>query len=313
MDIRIIDEAEHDLFQAATPQTLAEAHPLWAGDLNKWGSWSKDKASGTAGHSAGHSAWRTVRGTTGRTVYIFGHCVSSLDVGWHLVERDCLSPWDSVLALSQWDGRGQLRRNWSSPAGNIFAALRIPWPPGKTLLSNDLTGMVTAYAIIRAFEQMGLRLELKWPNDLLLNGKVGGVLIEERQRILLAGIGINLAYTPNTGAQTLQASNLSAYLQNKGPLAIWTQLAKGIRGCFLQELACLTEEALIERMDAVLAWKGKKVRVVDMADKAAPLCGPYKLAGLAPAGGLYLAPCEGPPDVPGKMLVTGEGSLIRAE
>lgn len=37
-----------------------------------------------------------------------------------------LGVFDSLLAESQTNGRGQYRRNWGSPAGNLYASLRLP-------------------------------------------------------------------------------------------------------------------------------------------------------------------------------------------
>ncbi len=306
MEIQLIDHEQPGLFQATNPEALSKAHPLWDRDLSIWAPWSSEGKRGPFCKS-----WHSPLAATGRIVYIFGHSVSSLDVGWHLVERDCLSPWGSVLAASQWDGRGQLRRAWASPAGNIYATLRIPWPPGEKALSKDLAAMATAYAIIRSFEQMGIKPELKWPNDLLLNGKIGGILIEERRKILLAGIGINIAYAPDTVCTADQrTARLSHLLPGKGPLSVWLELSQGIRSCFTRELAGLNQDAVIARMDSVLAWKGKQVRIVDKENKSSPRGVPGRLLGLAPTGELRLGPCTAPTQDLTEELVVGEGSLI---
>lgn len=172
--------------------------------------------------------------------------------------------------------------------------------------------MVTAYACIRFFEQLGIKPQLKWPNDLLLNGKVGGILIEERRDILLAGIGINLADAPETSRDGLPAAKLSEYLPDKGPLSLWLELSEGIRRCFTQELAHLGQNAVIAQMNTVLAWKGEKVRLVDKQDKNSPLEEPRTLVGLSPAGKLYLAPADPFEKRSAELNVVSEGSLVRA-
>lgn len=48
---------------------------------------------------------------------------SCLDTAAHLAARGWLEPWDSVQVYSQTAGRGQLRRQWHSPVGNLYAAL----------------------------------------------------------------------------------------------------------------------------------------------------------------------------------------------
>ena len=76
-------------------------------------------------------------------------------------------------------GRGRRGRAWVSPfAANLYMSLAWrfdEWPPGFTAL-----GMVTAIAAVRALDKLGIEgVRIKWPNDLLANGrKLGGVLID---------------------------------------------------------------------------------------------------------------------------------------
>ena len=138
-------------------------------------------------------------------VWRFGEVSSALDVGHTLARRGLLAPWQSVLVSSQRQGRGRLRRNWVSPAGNIYAALRLPMQePFASSAASTVTGAMLAAAL----GKLGFEVRLKWPNDLaVLDGdtpaKVAGILLEERAGVLLAGIGINVAWAPP--AETLRA------------------------------------------------------------------------------------------------------------
>lgn len=107
-----------------------------------------------------------------------------------LAGRGWLEPWDSVLAVSQTAGRGQLRRQWVSPPGNVYAALRLPLtPPFDGTAAAPVMGMLLAQGL----RQGGWPIWLKWPNDLVLCGadgiprKLAGILLEERGGVLLAG------------------------------------------------------------------------------------------------------------------------------
>jgi BirA family biotin operon repressor/biotin-[acetyl-CoA-carboxylase] ligase len=105
-----------------------------------------------------------------------------------------------VVAFSeaQSAGRGRRGRQWLSPfARNIYCTVGI----SKEIpaASQGLLSIVTGIALCRALRQAtGLRLQLKWPNDLLLDGhKLGGILIESRAlaagRFFFAvGYGLNL-------------------------------------------------------------------------------------------------------------------------
>lgn len=132
-------------------------------------------------------------------VWRLGEVGSSLDAAFLLASRGRLIVWDSLLAVSQTAGRGQLRRPWASPPGNIYAALRLPIvSPFDGTAASPVVGFLLALAL----REEGWPVELKWPNDLVLNAiggvprKLAGILLEERGGILLAGIGVNVAGAP---------------------------------------------------------------------------------------------------------------------
>jgi len=106
-----------------------------------------------------------------------------------------------VVADRQTQGRGRLGRSWVSPEGNIHMSilLRPPLAPSDV----SLLTMTAAVGCARALRKItGLRVEIKWPNDLMLSGrKRGGILTETKSRgkmtlFAVVGIGINL----NSGA-----------------------------------------------------------------------------------------------------------------
>ena len=103
-----------------------------------------------------------------------------------------------VVAARQTRGRGRRERTWDSPAGTgLYASfvLRPDWPADQAPNLAIVAGM----AAFRALEKAGVRdLRMKWPNDVLANGrKICGVLVEprlgaERIEFAVAGIGINV-------------------------------------------------------------------------------------------------------------------------
>jgi BirA family biotin operon repressor/biotin-[acetyl-CoA-carboxylase] ligase len=102
-----------------------------------------------------------------------------------------------VLAEEQTAGRGRAGRVWHSErAAGIYVTLllRPRLAPVQAPLLTMMAGLST-HAAIQA--QTGLKLELKWPNDLLINGKkVGGILTEMHAepgqvRFVIVGIGLN--------------------------------------------------------------------------------------------------------------------------
>ena len=108
-----------------------------------------------------------------------------------------------VVAKKQTNGRGRIDRSWSDPSGNFSGSILIKID--EDLQSLALRSFVAALSVFDAIEQkIGKEHELliKWPNDLLLNGrKICGILLETRNfgtiPALVIGIGVNLLSSPN--------------------------------------------------------------------------------------------------------------------
>jgi BirA family biotin operon repressor/biotin-[acetyl-CoA-carboxylase] ligase len=103
-----------------------------------------------------------------------------------------------VLAESQTGGKGRLGRHWESPPGvNLYCSV-ILRPPILPVSAPQLT-FLSAVAVARAIETVThLQPRIKWPNDILVNGrKVAGLLNEmsaETDTIhwVVLGIGVNI-------------------------------------------------------------------------------------------------------------------------
>ncbi len=102
-----------------------------------------------------------------------------------------------VVADRQSAGRGRRGRTWlSDRAGNVYVSIGLV----KSLPANSLglLPLLVGVSLAEALHDLGYRaLRLKWPNDLLIDGrKLGGILIENRvlgaERFgLTVGIGLN--------------------------------------------------------------------------------------------------------------------------
>ena len=111
----------------------------------------------------------------------------------------------AVVADDQTAGRGRFDREWVAEKGAAIAVSIIlrPPPPVSARLH-----MVCSLAVARAIETAaGLEPRIKWPNDVLLDGrKTSGILLtSNRDRngkaYVNAGIGINVNQTPESLAQ----------------------------------------------------------------------------------------------------------------
>jgi BirA family transcriptional regulator, biotin operon repressor / biotin---[acetyl-CoA-carboxylase] ligase len=107
-----------------------------------------------------------------------------------------------VIADYQSAGRGRLDRAWQAPAGSslLFSLLlRPPLPPARALQAAMAVSLGVTGGIRLA---CGLPARLKWPNDILINGrKAGGMLCElglegERLDYAIVGVGLNVNFDP---------------------------------------------------------------------------------------------------------------------
>jgi BirA family biotin operon repressor/biotin-[acetyl-CoA-carboxylase] ligase len=103
-----------------------------------------------------------------------------------------------VIADAQTQGRGRLGRTWSSPAGrNLYLSIVLrPRLPDARLGQVSLVAGVAVCEAVREW----CPAVLKWPNDVLVEGrKVAGLLVESEgagaERFLILGIGVNLNAT----------------------------------------------------------------------------------------------------------------------
>ncbi len=129
-----------------------------------------------------------------------------------------------VIAEKQTSGRGRLDRKWTSPKGGIWFSLIIH--PKFDVSSSTLIPILSAVALSKSIKKiLGIDTEVKWPNDIILNGKkVAGILVDASVQAnnieyLILGIGINfdidtkklekrLSKTPNFyGVNSLRGNN----------------------------------------------------------------------------------------------------------
>ncbi|ADE30062.1 biotin--[acetyl-CoA-carboxylase] ligase [Rickettsia prowazekii] len=126
----------------------------------------------------------------------------------------------AIFAKSQTRGRGRSGKNWQSRLGNLHVSLLMR--PDKELELLPQLCFVTALAVydtilscilyagsnqlINNFNAVSVcpqnySIQLKWPNDILMNGrKIAGILLEsvkmDNNYYLIIGIGINITYHP---------------------------------------------------------------------------------------------------------------------
>lgn len=117
---------------------------------------------------------------------------------WARDHLDILMNGDVVWCKRQTAGRGRLNRTWLSPGdrGLALSVVIIGFDPEMA----PLLGQMAALAIRNVLVEYGIEAYLKWPNDILVNGKkIAGILAETdfaRSAVVL-GIGLNVNMNEN--------------------------------------------------------------------------------------------------------------------
>ena len=146
----------------------------------------------------------------GRKAIYYPRLESTMDIARREAQRGTTQG-TVIIAGEQTSGRGRAERAWLSPKGNI--ALSIILYPDISQLPFLI--MIASLAVVHSIESVtGLKTWIKWPNDILMNGKkVCGILIENEVKnnklvYSIIGIGINVAVTPKFGEVSASATSL---------------------------------------------------------------------------------------------------------
>jgi BirA family transcriptional regulator, biotin operon repressor / biotin---[acetyl-CoA-carboxylase] ligase len=135
---------------------------------------------------------------------------STQDIAHHIAERGAVAG-TVVLADAQTAGRGRMGRSWSSERGQGVWCSIVERPVDLKAL--DVLSLRIGLLLAERLDALSaLPVGLKWPNDLLVDGrKVGGILVEARwmggsPAWVAIGIGVNVVAPPVVGAAGLRGS-----------------------------------------------------------------------------------------------------------
>lgn len=122
-----------------------------------------------------------------------------------------------VLAEEQIKGRGRLGRNWFAlPSKSLTFSLLLR--PSLPLELSPFLSLFPALACAQALEELGIKCWLKWPNDILLEGKkAGGILTEMESKgtfieWAVVGVGININIEREDFPKELRETATSLYI-----------------------------------------------------------------------------------------------------
>ncbi|MCJ7502815.1 MAG: biotin--[acetyl-CoA-carboxylase] ligase [Acidobacteriia bacterium] len=214
-----------------------------------------------------------------------------------------------VVAEEQTAGRGRLGRDWySEKSSGIYASiiLRPPLAPAAASVLTLLAGVAVHQAVRST---TGLPVDIRWPNDLLINGKKVCVILTEmsaeldRLHAVVLGIGLNVNHREMPAnlkqiATSLRMEGRKIYSRAQILAALLKELEKKYR-----LLLDAGSAAIAQAWAAASSYaEGKRIRVLSGSDEFAATT-----AGLEPNGALRIRREDGREE----SLVSGEITEVK--
>ncbi len=124
---------------------------------------------------------------------------------------------DSIISFKQSKGYGRLGRHWESDIGGLYYSVVLPY--------RKILPIIVGVSVSEILVKYKLDIRLKWPNDILVDGKkLGGILCQSNGKSSIVGLGINLHNNPKLS----ESINLSELNCNINKLFFVDNLSKKI-------------------------------------------------------------------------------------
>ena len=215
------------------------------------------------------------------------------------------NPGDVFTADYQTAGRGRLNHKWHSPPGANLLMSAVLSVGGLSPEAVSTLPLVVGLAVSRGLSLLltGTVPMIKWPNDVLIEGrKVAGILCERNGDKVIAGIGVNVK--PQIFPEDLQEKAISL-----GSLPDFKGTVPKVRNAILGQLGKwygIWKErgfnAVYPEIAAIDFLKGRTISVGQTDDDAVPVAG--VCGGIQPDGSL---------DVGGTKVYAGEAHVLHKE
>ena len=210
---------------------------------------------------------------------------------------------DVFTADFQTAGRGRLDHKWlSAPGENLMLSAVLDvgdCPPDRVAALPLVVGL----AVIEGLSPLlpkGLSLRLKWPNDVLVDGrKLAGILCERHGDTVIVGLGVNVKQREFEPEIAEKATSLSLLL---GPVPALTQVRDAILVALGRLYATWREEGLspfLGRLAELDFLRGRTISVRQTDDDTEPFQGVCE--GIAADGSLLVG---------GQAIYAGEAHVL---
>lgn len=145
------------------------------------------------------------------TIHKFDKLDSTNSHAFNLANSQKIFDHEIIISDIQEQGRGRKDRNWQSPKGNLYFSIILQPKISASKIHQISFVAITALQI--AIEKITTsKIEVKWPNDLLINGKkAAGILLEskinqDQCQFVVMGLGLNIKSHPQN--TIFEATNL---------------------------------------------------------------------------------------------------------
>jgi BirA family biotin operon repressor/biotin-[acetyl-CoA-carboxylase] ligase len=213
-----------------------------------------------------------------------------------------------VLADLQTAGRGRAERRWVTRPGTALAMSLILRPKAAEAAHVARFTALAALGLVDALAKLGLAAAIKWPNDVLLNGKkVAGVLVEtiwreNDLRALVVGMGVNVTAESVPPEAELRYPATAVEAELGEAVDRWALLAGILQGLFKYR-AILPTDAFLTAWNEKLAFRGQQVAFQFPDGQIRPA----QVASVQPDGRLALQLAD---ETEPRLVAAGEVTMV---
>ncbi len=212
--------------------------------------------------------------TIGRNILYFD-CLDSTNLEAKRLAAEGAEEGTVLVAEEQGNGRGRLERSYFSPRGKgiwFSVILRPKFLPQEA----PKCTLLAAVSVAMAMEKFGLRAGIKWPNDIMYEGKkLVGILTEmnaemDRINYIVIGTGINVNFAQEDFPEDIRETATSLAIMKGEDLSRVEFFRKVLEA--MEELYTMVTERgfapLMERWKQYAITLGQEVHVVGMGENA---------------------------------------------
>lgn len=195
----------------------------------------------------------------------FDKISSTQDYAHELIAQNKMNNKTIITALAQSAGRGRYHRNWVSHHGNLYASFIYKITERDPRLSYAM-GVAVAETLI----DFGISPQIKWPNDVLVDGKkISGILIEYSQKFVIIGIGINIKTCPTVAEY--KTTKMNNYVKNVDAADLLNALIKKIDKWRRADFVFVRERwmGLAAALNKMIKYHGNNVELIGLNEDGA--------------------------------------------